>query len=67
MNKIVKCAIVMVAAALAVSSFAQEQAEKKFMPLAEARSTISEAVKDPEVMTETMRQLSPEDQVVYVA
>ena len=67
MNKIVKCAIAMVAAVLAVSSFAQEPAETKYMPLAEARSTISEAVKDPEVMTETMRQLSPEDQVIYVA
>ena len=67
MKAIVKCAVAMVAATMAISSFAQEAAETEYMPLAEARSTISEAVKDPDVMAETMKKLSPEDQVTYVA
>ena len=64
---LVKCGIAMVAAVLTASSFAQEAGAAKTMPLAEARATISEAIKNPEVMADTMKKLSPEDQVTYVA
>ena len=70
MNKnLVKCGMAMIAAMLAVASFAQEQESKETetMSLVEARATISDAIKDPEVMAATMAKLSPEDQVTYVA
>ena len=64
---LVKCGMAVIAAVLAASLFAQEANAAKTMPLAEARATISEAIKNPEVMAETMKKLSPEDQVTYVA
>lgn len=64
---LVKCGMAVIAAVLVTSSFAQEAEAAKTMPLAEARATISEAIKNPEVMAETMKKLSPEDQVTYVA
>ena len=70
MNKnLIKCGVAMIAAMLAVASFAQEQESKETetMSLVEARATISDAIKDPEVMAATMEKLSPEDQVTYVA
>jgi len=56
-----------VAMMLAAASFAQEGGEAKTLPLAEARASIGEVVKDPAALTATMKKLSPADQVKFVA
>lgn len=66
MNRLTTC-IAMAAAMIAAVSFAQEDGGAKKLPLAEARASIGEAVKDPAKLTETMKKLSPEDQVQFVA
>lgn len=51
--------------AFSLSAFAQ--AERKTLPLAEARARISEAVLDAKVMASLMKRLSAEDQVSFLA
>lgn len=65
MSRMTQC-VAMAAMLLASASFAQE-GEAKALPLAEARSGIGEAIQDPAALTATMKQLSPEDQVAFVA
>lgn len=67
MNRMKVYGITLAAAVVATMAFAQEGGEAKTLPLAEARATIGAAVKDPEALTATMKQLSPADQVAFVA
>ena len=68
MNKtLVKCGMAMVAAVLAVSSFAQDADASKPLPMAEARANVGAMIKDPEALTAAMKQMSSTNQVAFVA
>lgn len=66
MSKWTKYGVAMVVGMFTAVSFAQEGGEPKTLPLAEARASIGEAVKDPATLTATMKQLSPADQLAFV-
>ena len=70
MNKnLIKCGVAMIAAMLAVASFAQEQEsnETENMSLVEARAKIGDAIKDPELLAAMMKDMSSTNQVQFVA
>ena len=68
MNKnLIKCGVAMIAAMLAVASFAQESNEAENTSLVEARAKIGDAIKDPELLSAMMKDMSPTNQVQFVA
>ena len=68
MNKnLIKCGVAMIAAMLAVASFAQEANESENTSLVEARAKIGDAIKDPELLSAMMKDMSPTNQVQFVA